>query len=96
MNQTTHPKAKRTVKSLVNRWGVKLLVGDTVRVGHISGGSSIDKIKGFETTGAYAKAYGPRVLLESGMTCSPDDCIPQGPQRLTIRTVRSAIISPSA
>lgn len=66
----------RGAQSIVNRWGHKLTVGMPVRVCHPRGGHVDGTIARIETSGAYAKAYGPRVILATGGSASVDDCKP--------------------
>lgn len=65
-----------------NRWGHKLTKGQKVLVTLARGGTSTEVIARFETKGAYAEAYGPRVICRSGRNASLDDCRPM--QSLTI------------
>jgi hypothetical protein len=58
-----------------NRFGVNLKKGDEVKVSHPRGGHYTGVIKKFETKGEFVKAYGKRVILESGMSASIDDCV---------------------
>lgn len=74
---STNPRRPRLV---VNRWGHSLQVGMPVLVRHprATPGELPTRhtIAKFETSGAYAKAYGPRVILESGGSASIDDVSP--------------------
>lgn len=57
-----------------NRFGIDLRKGDTVSVAHPRGGRFTATVKDFETKGAFALAYGPRVIFTNGMSASLDDC----------------------
>jgi len=68
-----NPGKKRAV---TNRWGVTVHVGDSFKVRHVRGeveGPFI--VSKLETSGEYAKAYGPRVVFEHGGSASIDDLI---------------------
>lgn len=69
----------KTQNTATNRWGAKLAVGNRVTVAHARSGYSDGVIASIETTGEYARAYGPRVILTNGGSASIDDCrIPLG------------------
>ena len=63
------------MKTLVNRYRQRLTVGQRVRYHLPRGGTETGTITGFETKGAFARAYGPRVQL-GARTVSADDCTP--------------------
>lgn len=67
------------MKTLVNRYRQTLTVGQRVRWVHPRGGHEVGAITRFETTGAFARAYGPRVHLDTGAICAADDCSPLTP-----------------
>lgn len=62
------------MKTHVNRFNLRLMVGDTVSVCHPRGGHYVAKVKDFETKGHFVRAYGAQVIFESGQWASPDDC----------------------
>lgn len=59
-----------------NRFNQTIKKGMAVKVSHPRGGSYVDRVKSFETEGAFVRAYGKRVVLESGASCALDDCSP--------------------
>ncbi len=62
---------------VTNRFGYTLTTGDLVTVRLPRGGSSDPQtIAKFELSGAYVKAYGPRVIFQSGGSASIDDVLP--------------------
>jgi hypothetical protein len=63
-------------RSITNRWGVVIHVGDSFKVRHPHGETDGPHIVSkLETSGEYAKAYGPRVIFEHGGSASIDDLI---------------------
>lgn len=62
------------MNTILNRYNVKLTVGDTVSVQHPRGGTFVAVIRAFETKGSFVRAYGAVVLFESGQSASPDEC----------------------
>lgn len=73
-------------KAFVNRWGARLEVGAPVTVVHPRGGETRSTIARIETSGEYARAYGPRVVLATGGSASVDDCrIGWGAARVVVR-----------
>ena len=69
-------KSNPRKRGVVNRWGITVHVGDSFKVKHPHG--DIDGpfiVKKLETSGAYVKAYGPRVIFEHGGSASIDDLI---------------------
>lgn len=58
-----------------NTFGLSFKVGDSVKVISPRSGNFISQIQSFEKKGAFVSAYGPRVVLKNGMTCSIDDCL---------------------
>jgi hypothetical protein len=65
---------------LINRWGAKLAIGNRVLMTRPRGDPVTGVIVRFETKGEFARAYGPRVILDCSMSGSIDDCrIPLGP-----------------
>lgn len=69
-------KSNPRKRGVVNRWGITVHVGDSFKVKHPHG--DIDgpfTVKKLETSGAYAKAYGPRVIFEHGGSASVDDLV---------------------
>lgn len=56
-----------------NRWGVEVKKGHWVS-GRTSRGDAVQgRVAKIERTGDYARAYGPRVILDNGMTLGVDD-----------------------
>ena len=62
------------MKSLTNRFGVRLSIGDAVTAAHPRGGNVSGSIERFETSGEFVRAYGRRAVLDSGFACGVDDC----------------------
>lgn len=60
-------------RSLVNRWGTRLRVGQLVSVTAARGGRYEARIAGFATSGDFVRAYGRQVVSESGVTFGVDD-----------------------
>jgi hypothetical protein len=60
-------------RSLVNRWGTRLRVGQLVSVQAARGGRYEARIAGFATTGDFVRAYGRQVVSDTGGTFGVDD-----------------------
>lgn len=59
---------------VVNRWRTLIYKGDTVRI--VRNGCEVTgKVAKLETRGAYADAYGPRIVLDNGLSFAADDVV---------------------
>lgn len=75
-------------RTVINRWGYKIRIGDNVQVIQARGGVVSGIVDKLEVIGIYAREYGPRVILETGESASVNDVIVIDPARVAINPIK--------